>query len=107
MWMLAQEPMRLMAGSVPDAAASSGPWWPAWALWGGIAAIVMLCVDVARRLIFRPRDPYDRLLRGICDAAGVPEDVRVKLMMRAGGDAQRATGLLLLRAIRDAERISA
>jgi hypothetical protein len=106
MVLLAEGPIRLIYEDGARIAPEASVWWPAWALWAGVAVLVVLAAATLRRRLMRSSDPYDRLLSRLCEATGVTADARTKLLLRAGGDAQRATGMMLLGAIRESERVS-
>jgi hypothetical protein len=97
---LADVPMRLIVSDAPTTVPTSGWVWFAWALWIGLAILVIAAAAVFRRWASRPRDPYERLFARVCEAAGVSAAGRTKLLMRAGGDAREALGQTMLRAMR-------
>ena len=88
---------------VRDAAAPTiggMPWWAPWALVLGAGVVAAIGVVAMWRWFSRRRDPYERLLDRVCDLAGLAGRDRTALMVKAGGEAKRAVGLLLVSAAR-------
>lgn len=101
---LAEGPMRLIVGDVPVVDRATGPMWDAWALWLGVLVLIVAMMAVIRRWAARRRDPYEVLLETVCRSAGLTHAERMRLVMRAGGDARDALGRLMLRALRNDAR---
>ncbi len=104
MFTLADGPMRLIVSDTPQAHPGSDTAWFVLALWMGIAILVLTAAVVLRRWLARPADPYEQLLRRVCESAGVSIGARTKLLMHAGGDAREALGQLMLKAMQRRER---
>lgn len=95
-------PIHLIVRDAAGATEAVGamPWWAPWALVLGAGVVAAIGAVTMWRWVSRRRDPYERLLDRVCDLAGFAGRDRTALMVKAGGEAKRAVGLLLVSAAR-------
>jgi len=101
---LGEGPMRLIVRDAPSIYPASGSAWFVWALWLGIAVLLLAAAATLKRRLAKPTDPYERLLHRVCESVGVSTPARTELLMHAGGDAKEALGRMMLRALQRREK---